>query len=43
MQQQFNTRNYSIRDFEEWNSFGELLLAPKFQLRVVWNSKAKFF
>src|SRR5947209_751930 len=36
MQQRFNTRNYSVRDFEEWNDKGELTLAPKFQRREVW-------
>ena len=43
MQQRFNTRNYSIRDFEEWRERGELVLAPKFQRREVWNAKAKSF
>jgi hypothetical protein len=43
MQQQFNTRNYSVRDFEEWSDRGELLLAPKFQRRDVWNPKARSY
>lgn len=43
MQQLFNTRNYSVRDFEEWNERGELVLAPKFQRREVWNEKAKSY
>ncbi len=43
MQQLFNTRNYSVRDFEEWDSRGELVLAPKFQRRDVWNDKARSF
>src|SRR6266446_2213091 len=43
MQQRFNTRNYSVRDFEEWNGKGELQLAPKFQRRVVWSDKARSY
>jgi hypothetical protein len=43
MQQRFNTRNYSIRDFEEWRERGELILAPKFQRREVWNPKARSY
>lgn len=43
MQQLFHTRNYSVRDFEEWNERGELVLAPKFQRREVWNPKAKSY
>src|SRR6266581_2528783 len=43
MQQLFNTRNYSVRDFEEWQDRGELVLAPKFQRREVWNAKARSY
>jgi hypothetical protein len=43
MQQLFSTRNYSVRDFEEWNDRKELVLAPKFQRRDVWNPKAKSY
>ena len=43
MQQLFNTRNYSIRDFEEWNERGELVLAPKFQRRDFWSDKARSY
>lgn len=43
MQQLFNTRNYSIRDFEEWREKGELVLAPKFQRREVWSTKARSY
>ena len=43
MQQLFNTRNYSVRDFEEWSERNELVLAPKFQRRDVWNAKAKSY
>ena len=43
MQQLFNTRNYSVRDFEEWKERGELVLAPKFQRREVWSAKAKSY
>jgi len=43
VQQRFNTRNYSIRDFEEWRERGELVLAPKFQRREVWSPKARSY
>jgi len=43
MQQRFNTRNYSVRDFEEWKAKGELELAPKFQRRSVWSDKARSY
>lgn len=43
MQQRFNTRNYSIRDFEEWRERDELLLNPKFQRREVWSDKARSY
>jgi hypothetical protein len=43
MQQAFHTRNYSIRDFEEWNSRNELVLQPKFQRRDVWSDKARSY
>ena len=43
MQQRFNTRNYSVQDFEEWEERDELVLSPKFQRRDVWNAKAKSF
>lgn len=43
MQQLFNTRNYSVRDFEEWREKGELVLAPKFQRREVWSDKARSY
>lgn len=43
MQQSFNTRNYSIRDFEEWDERDELALAPKFQRRDVWSDKARSY
>lgn len=43
MQQRFNTRNYSVRDFEEWDERGELVLAPKFQRRDVWSDKARSY
>jgi hypothetical protein len=43
MQQRFSTRNYSVRDFEEWNERGELVLAPKFQRREVWIGKARSY
>jgi hypothetical protein len=43
MQQRFNSRNYSIRDFAEWGERGELVLSPKFQRRDVWNAKARSY
>lgn len=43
MQQLFSTRNYSIRDFEEWDSRSELELTPKFQRRDVWTDKARSY
>jgi len=43
MQQRFNTRSYSVRDFEEWQERGELVLAPKFQRREVWSDKARSY
>jgi hypothetical protein len=43
MQQLFNTRSYSVRDFEEWNERGELELAPRFQRRDVWSDKARSY
>lgn len=43
MQQVFHTRNYSIRDFEEWEKRGELILQPKFQRRPVWSYKARSY
>lgn len=43
MQQLFHTRNYSVKDFDEWKERGELVLAPKFQRREVWNDKARSY
>jgi len=43
MQQRFSTRNYSVRDFEEWDEKGELVLAPKFQRRDIWSPKARSY
>ena len=43
MQQRFDTRRYSVRDFEEWQQRGQLSLSPKFQRRSVWNTKAKSY
>lgn len=43
MQQMFHTRNYSVRDFEEWHGGGDLVLAPKFQRRDVWSPKARSY
>jgi hypothetical protein len=43
MQQLFATRSISVRDFEEWRDRSELVLAPKFQRREVWNEKARSY
>jgi hypothetical protein len=43
MQQRFDTRKYSVRDFEEWNEKGELILSPKFQRRDVWSPKVRSY
>ncbi len=43
MQQRFDTRKYSVRDFEEWNKSGDLRLAPEFQRNKVWNDKARSY
>lgn len=43
MQQMFRTRPSSVRDFEEWEEKGELVLAPKFQRRDVWPDKARSY
>lgn len=43
MQQRFSTRNYSVQDFATWDKNNELILAPKFQRRTVWNDKARSF
>ncbi|RLC08690.1 MAG: DUF262 domain-containing protein [Deltaproteobacteria bacterium] len=36
-------RAYSINDFLGWDQKGELILAPEFQRRDVWTSKAKSY
>ncbi len=43
MEQKFRTRNFSISDIEEWDNKGNLVLAPKFQRREVWNPKARSY
>lgn len=43
MRQRFDTRKYSVRDFEEWHRRGELVLAQKFQRREVWSDKARSY
>jgi len=43
MQQRFDTRKYSVRDFDEWNSKGDLRLAPEFQRNKIWNDKARSY
>lgn len=43
MQQRFDTRKYSVKDFEDWHNRGELVLQPKFQRRDVWNTKARSY
>lgn len=39
----FETKHYSINDFREWDSRGELVLTPKFQRRSVWSDKARSY
>jgi hypothetical protein len=41
MQQRFSTRNYSVRDLDEWHQKKELILQAKFQRRDVWSDKAR--
>jgi len=43
MEQKFRTRNFSVSDIEEWEKQGNLVLAPKFQRRKVWNPKARSY
>ena len=43
MQHIFSTRNYSVKDFAEWEEREELELVPKFQRRDVWSAKAKSY
>lgn len=43
MQQRFDTRKNSVRDFAEWNEKGDLRLAPEFQRNKVWNDKARSY
>lgn len=43
MEQRFNSRNYSVHDFAQWEKREELDLAPKFQRRDVWSPKAKSY
>lgn len=43
MPQRFDSRQYSIRDFEEWNAKNELVLDPKFQRRYIWPPKARSY
>ena len=39
----FDSRAYSINDFVEWESQGQLELNPTFQRRAVWSEKAKSY
>lgn len=43
MQQNFETKNWTVRDFRGWEEAGELLLQPKFQRRDVWSDKARSY
>lgn len=43
MEQKFRTRNFSVSDIKEWDDKGNLVLAPKFQRREVWNPKARSY
>lgn len=39
----FDSRTYSISDFLEWYSNGQLELNPKFQRRSVWDDNARSY
>lgn len=39
----YDSRTYSINDFVEWDSAGQLVLNPQFQRRQVWTEKAKSY
>lgn len=39
----YDSRTYSINDFVEWDTAGQLELNPRFQRRQVWTDKAKSF
>lgn len=39
----FDSRTYSINDFVEWDTAGQLELNPTFQRRNVWSEKAKSY
>lgn len=39
----FDSRVYSVGDFVEWNSSGQLVLSPRFQRRVVWADTARSY
>ncbi len=43
MLQRFDSRKYSVKDFEDWHAKGELVLAAKFQRRSVWDDKARSY
>lgn len=39
----FDSRVYSVGDFIEWNSSGQLVLSPRFQRRGVWTDTARSY
>src|SRR6266481_1580172 len=39
----YDSRTYSLNDFVEWDSAGQLELNPRFQRRPVWTDKAKSY
>ena len=39
----YDSKQYCINDFREWEQREELLLAPKFQRRSVWSDKARSY
>jgi hypothetical protein len=43
MQQRFETKNWSVEEFRDWEEAGELILQPKFQRRDVWSDKARSY
>lgn len=39
----FDSRVYSVGDYREWDSSGQLVLSPRFQRREVWSETARSY
>ena len=39
----FDSRTYSVNDFREWETSGQLILSPRFQRREVWTDTARSY